>query len=80
MNFHHLAMDGMAKVENLAPFSKLGKVNEKHALKYAKEVYGEGSYAVVKLESATNAYEMDLEKFIEHATEISVEQAKKNNR
>ena len=72
--------DGVAAIENVEPFSIIGKVNERAALKAAQEKYGEGTYSVISLVNSPKAYEMDIEKFIANATEISTEQAKKNNR
>lgn len=72
--------DGVAAIENVEPFSVIGKINERAALKAAQEKHGAGTYSVISLTNSTKAYEMDLEKFIASATEISIEQAKKNNK
>ena len=71
--------EGVPTLVEVPAIDLLGEVNERAALRAIKEEYGNGTYSIVSIAHNRKAYEMDVETFMEHATEISPEQAKKNN-
>lgn len=73
-------VDGTPQVEQLAPVTVAGKVNDKTALKTLKTEYGKDkAITLTSVETCEDTYEISVEDFLKYATKVETETATETN-